>query len=133
MTGECAKNFRVMWEHATPEKYLDAGIGLSYFVTSSSVSGTSNDEDFASSRNFHDWAFTWRAGGGLRVRLARQVGVDLGTHYVRNGRVRYLREGGIQANPDGSLTIDPIESETNLLVFQIGVAFLIGGEAEENE
>jgi hypothetical protein len=46
---------------------------------------------------------------------------DLGVRYHGNGEVEYLKEGDIQDNPDGTITITPTRSEANLLTFQIGV------------
>jgi hypothetical protein len=54
------------------------------------------------------------------------VHLDLSARYIGNGRVRYLREGSIEENPDGSVTITPIESETNLWWIQVGVAVGVG-------
>lgn len=113
--------------------YLHAGAGFSYFATTSSVEGSSDELPFASSRNFDDFTFAWRAGAGLRIRVARQVAIDLGADYLNNGRVRYLREGGIEENPDGSITVRPIESDSNILLFRLGVGFLIGREASDGE
>lgn len=36
--------------------------------------------------------------------------------------MRYLREGSIQEEPDGTISFTPIESETNLLWLQFGVS-----------
>ena len=111
--------------------YINAAIGGSYFGTTSSVEGSNNDEDFASTTNFDDITFAWNAGGGMLIRLggshARPVMLDLGVRYNANGEVEYLKEGDIVDNPDGSLTITPTRSEANLLTFQIGVS--IGASA----
>lgn len=105
--------------------YLSASAGFAYFATESSVSGTNNNQDFASSTNFDDFTFAWTGGGGLRIRVSNRrtpIYIDLGAEYQRNGRARYLREGSITDNGDGTLTIRPIESETNLLLLKLGVS-----------
>jgi len=105
--------------------YVNGGIGLSYFATTSSVRGVSDAEDFASTRNFGDVTLTWSAGGGLYIPLrigSTPFAIDLGARYLLNGEVEYLREGGIEDHPDGSITLHPTRSEANLLVWQIGVS-----------
>ncbi len=64
-------------------------------------------------------------GGGLQIRLggSRQVlFLDLGARYWHNGRVRYLKEGSIQDNADGTLSFTPIESEANLWLIHLGLS-----------
>jgi len=111
--------------------YVNGGIGLSYFATTSSVSGTSSSEDdFARTTNFDDVTLAWSAGGGLYIPLrigATSLSIDLGARYLLNGEVEYLREGDIEDHPDGSITLHPTRSEANLLVWQIGVSFEIPG------
>lgn len=107
------------------QPYINGGIGFSYFSTTSSVEGSdNNNEPFASTTNFDDFTFAWIAGGGLRIPLSRgrtPVALDLGARLLDNGEVEYLREGSITVNPDGSIDIDPIRSEANLVKILIGV------------
>ncbi|MGE0352233.1 MAG: hypothetical protein AB7I33_09780 [Gemmatimonadales bacterium] len=105
--------------------YLSGQIGFSYFATESSVKGTSNSESFAKSTNFDDFTFAWTGGGGLKIRVSNgrvPIFIDGSADYVRNGRVQYLREGSITDDGMGNITIQPIESETNLLVIRLGVS-----------
>ncbi len=106
--------------------YSHAGMGFSYFGTSSSI----EEEDhfhhhgtIASSTHFDDWALAWTGGGGLALGLSRSVFIDLSAQYVNNGRVRYLREGSIIERPDGSIWFVPIESTANVLMMKVGVSF----------
>ncbi len=110
--------------------YVHAGLGFSYFYTKSGVSGSSEFEEFASTTNFDDFTFALASGGGLWVRLSRRVSLAFSTQYVHNGQVRYLREGSIREAPDGSIWFRPIESETNLMVFQLAVVFALEHEGE---
>jgi hypothetical protein len=109
--------------------YVNAAIGGAYFGTSSRVDGIDgNDDSFANTTNFDDVTLAWTGGGGLLISLSRgrtSVLLDLGVRYHGNGEVEYLKEGDIQDNPDGTITITPTRSEANLLTFQIGVQ--IGG------
>jgi len=105
--------------------YVNGEVGFSYFGTVSSVRGSHNMESFAESTNFDDFTFALRGGGGLWIQLARgrtPVALDLSAHYIRNGRVSYLREGSISFDLGGAPIYHPIESETNFWLAQIGVS-----------
>jgi hypothetical protein len=99
-------------------------LGFSYFATTSSVEGSGNVGSFANTTNLDDVTLAASGGGGVLVRLGRgrtPVALDLGARYLHNGRVRYLREGSIAV--DGNdVTISPIESQANLVVYQLGVS-----------
>ena len=110
--------------------YVNAFMGGAYFFTQSSVGGSDNSSDFASTRNFDDNVPSYGYGGGVFVPFAvrnARVGLDLGARFVRNGRTRYLREGGIQDEPTGGFTVSPIESETNLVVYHVGISAELRG------
>jgi hypothetical protein len=104
-------------------------IGFSYFATTSSVEGSGNVQPFANTTNFDDFTFATSGGGGLLIHLSHgrtPVALDLGTRYIHNGRAQYLREGSIEII--GTTVIyAPVESETNLVVYQIGVSIGLGG------
>lgn len=107
------------------QPYANLSAGLAYFATTSSVNGTSNsdNDDFARTTNFDDFTFAWNAGTGLRIELPwgdAPIWLDFGVRYHTNGEAEYLREGGITDNPDGSIDIDAIRSEANLVAIQIG-------------
>lgn len=111
--------------------YANASIGMAYFNTSSSVSGEGNLGDpFASSTNFDDLTFAWTLGTGAQLRVwsgdTTSVLVDLGARYHGNGEARYLRKGDIHDLPDGSVELDPQESETNLWTLMLGASVQIG-------
>ena len=103
--------------------YAGAAAGFSYFFTESSVEGSNNNREFASTRNFDDAGFTWGLGGGFLVPFRTRDGewaIDLGVRYHGNGQVRYLREGGIQDLPNGTIVLHPIQSDANLLTYRLG-------------
>jgi hypothetical protein len=105
--------------------YVNGYAGYSFLWTSSSVTGSSyyHDEPFASTTNFDDWSFSYGGGAGLYVPLRhgyRPVSLDLGVRYHNNGEAEYLREGDIVDNPDGSISLFPVRSDTDLLTFHIG-------------
>ncbi len=103
-------------------------LGFSYFVTSSSVEGSGNVAPFANTTNFDDFTFATSAGGGVRFRVSHgrfPVSLDLGARYLYNGRARYLREGSI-AITGNTVTYTPIESQTNLILYHLGVTVGLG-------
>jgi hypothetical protein len=106
--------------------YGTATVGFAYFATSSSVSGSNNQgQPFADSTNFDDLTFAWTAGPGIQFRVARgrvPVSLDIAARYHGNGEARYLRKGDIQDEPDGTVVINPRQSETNLWSFRIGAS-----------
>lgn len=104
--------------------YINASIGFAYFATTSSVEDITGTDEIASTTNFDDFTGAWHTGGGIRIPLGTStpIRVDLGISYHGNGQVEYLTEGGIIDNPDGSITLDPILSDANLLTFNIGVS-----------
>lgn len=105
--------------------YANGSVGIAYFQTESSVEGTRSDEPFASTTNFDDLTFAYGGAAGLYVPLRTgetPISLDVGVRYHDNGRARYLREGSIRDDRDGSVTFQPIESEANLVTFHVGVS-----------
>jgi hypothetical protein len=116
---------QIMAPSGAVRPYATGTVGLAYFFTHSSVSGTSDTNPFADSENFHDAVLAWTGGGGMLItvrRGARPIFIDVGVRYHHNGRASYLREGSIVDNPDGSITITPITSQTNFVAYRIGVS-----------
>ncbi len=105
--------------------YVFGTVGISYFATSSSVSGANFlADDFASSTNLDDLKFALRAGGGLTVRLSRgkhPVSLDFSASYQHNGETEYLTKGDLRQTA-GRLQISPVVSETNLMTYRVGVS-----------
>ena len=109
--------------------YAFGTAGLAYFVTESSLRGDRGGETFANTTNFDDLTFAYGGGAGvyIPVRQGRlPISIDLGARYQRNGQARYLREGSIRDEPNGDISYTPIESETDLLTFHVGVSAALG-------
>ena len=108
--------------------YASASVGFSYFFTESSVEGSNNDDEpFASTTNYSDAAFRYGFGWGFLIPFqtrSSEWAIDFGAIYHGNGQVRYLREGGIEDLPDGTIILHPIQSDANLLTYRLG--FSIG-------
>jgi hypothetical protein len=112
--------------------YANAGIGVMYFSTTSSVRG--EDEyggayGFGTTENQSDDTHTWIFGGGVLFRLGSgrnaPFSLNVGGRYFTGGEATYLREGAIQDNPDGTITIFPSHSKTDQITWHLGVAYTI--------
>ncbi len=106
------------------EPYLYASVGFSYFATATSLKGTNDLNEVASSTNYSDAMLAWRGGGGVRIRLSSgrvPVALDMGVERHQNGVAEFLTKGDIIDNPDGSITVLPNRSEANLLTMRLGV------------
>lgn len=104
--------------------YLNGAVGFSYLFTQSSVEGSDNNNySFAETTNFDDFVFATTGGAGIYIPLgARQeVALDIGVRYHNGGRGQYLREGSIKDRPGTTPLITPIESQTQLISWRIGV------------
>ncbi len=112
--------------------YIDGLLGLNYFFTETSV----RDEDvfgepIASSTNQQDAAFSYGAGGGVMFLVHRsekprfklsEILIDFRVRYLFGGEATYLKEGSITVE-NGQVAIDALRSRTDLLTYQLGVAF----------
>jgi hypothetical protein len=110
--------------NGTLRPYAHGFAGVSYLFTTSSLEGSASGEPFASTTNFDDLTFAYGGGAGLYVPLRRGVApisLDLGATYRNAGRAEYLREGDIIDNPDGTVTLRPVRSDTDVLTFHVGV------------
>jgi len=109
--------------------YINAGYGIVLFRTTSSLDDiNSSDGGTINTTNFKDSTRAWVYGGGLRIQLGGRtspITLDTGLRYFRAGTASYLREGSIQDNPDGTITITPLTSPTPFLVYTIGVKFRV--------
>ena len=106
--------------------YLAGSVGLAYFWTETSASGTSSAGDFASTTNFHDGTRNWTAGGGLALRISNgktPMSIDIGMRHVANGEVNYLTPGSIVDVGGGVTEIHPTRSEANFTLYQVGMSF----------
>jgi hypothetical protein len=94
-------------------------VGFSYFFTTSSA-----DRGWNTTTNYDDVTLATAAGGGVRLQLSHgqhPISLDAGARYLHNGRTRYLTEGSIRVT-DNAVYLSPIESQANMVVYQIGVA-----------
>lgn len=115
--------------------YLDGLFGVNYFFTETSVRNEDVfGEPIASSTNQDDAALSYGAGGGVMLRVYHsqkpetggvklsEVLIDFRVRYLFGGEATYLKEGSITVN-EGAVEIDALRSRTDLLTYQLGVAF----------
>ena len=107
--------------------YANASVGFSYFFTQSELKGIDDDDSFGTTTNYSDNTLRYGFGWGLLIPFETRSStwaIDLGAVYHGNGEVRYLREGGIEDLPDGSIILHPIQGDAKLLTYRLG--FSIG-------
>ena len=87
---------------ARSSRFPTAGSGLTptprspptYFWTESSISGTDDSDDFASTTNHDDWSHAWVFGGGVMIPFGKSIGaLNLGARYLLRWS-RHVSEGG---------------------------------------
>ncbi|MDQ6771138.1 MAG: hypothetical protein M3Z54_14265 [Gemmatimonadota bacterium] len=106
--------------------YANAAIATTYFWTDSSLSGTDSSYPAATTTNYDDWSHAWVFGGGVMIPFGNSLGaLNLGARYHYGAHATYLRKGDITDNPDGSITLNPRSSKTDLVLWQLGVSFAI--------
>lgn len=106
--------------------YVGGSVGFASFVTSSSVSGSSQQtsEAFASSTNSSDATFARTLWGGLYIPIGSGGGaLDLGVRYHWNGEAHYLTDRDISFDGRGDPVLSPRWSRADLITFQVGFAF----------
>jgi hypothetical protein len=116
--------------------YVNGYAGYSFIWTTTTLDDGYDDyyddyyyDDDVSITEQDDWSFSYGAGAGLYIPVRRggnPVSIDLGLRYHNNGEAEYLREGDIVGNEDGTVTLYPNRSDTDLLTFHIGVSVGVG-------
>src|ERR1043165_863448 len=104
--------------------YVNAGAAFQLFFTDSNVEGADDDWEFANTTNPSDWTPAWTTGGGIYIPLhygRTPVLLDLGATYYLGGHATYLKPGSIEDLPNSQIRITPMESNTPLLLWRIGV------------
>ncbi len=124
-------NFHVVFELGLPtgsiRPYVQGLFGGQYLFTETSVKNENNNEEFASSNNYEDWAWSYGAGGGISILLSgdpvTEVGaiyLDLKGRYLFGSRAEYLKEGSVEVNGQ-HVTYHPSKSKTDILTIHAGV------------
>lgn len=108
--------------------YANAAIAYTDFSTRSKLTGSDDNYEYASTTNQHDGSRAWLFGGGVVIPFGNKFalgGINLGARYYYGGRATYLREGDIIDNADGTIRVNPRNSKTDLVLWQLGASFVI--------
>jgi len=123
-------NFHLLFQVSpfggTVRPYAEGLVGGAYLFTESSIENEITGEDVLSSTNFDDFAWSYGAGGGLLIRVGKDMGdvtnlyLDLKVRYLLGTEAEYLKEGSIQII-DGTPIYQVNKSKTDMLLFSLGV------------
>lgn len=124
-------NFHMIFELGLPagriRPYVQGLFGGQYLFTETSVKNESNNEEFASSTNYDDWAWSYGAGGGISILLAGDPVTELGAIYLDfkgrflfGSKAEYLKEGAVEVNGQ-QVIYHPSKSKTDMLTAHVGV------------
>lgn len=108
--------------------YANASIAYTNFSTESKLTESDESYEYASTTNHSDGSRAWIFGGGVVIPFGSRYalgGLNLGARYYYGSEATYLREGDIIDNPDGSVTINEQRSKTDMVVWQLGISFVL--------
>ena len=114
--------------------YFEGLIGLAVFNTSSSVKNQRTNEEFASSSNSTDAAFSYGGGGGIAFMVYEskkegsedlfQVFIDARVRYFYGGKAKYYREDAVYLDEGNNVQFDKSKersSATDMFTPHLGV------------
>jgi hypothetical protein len=124
-------NFHLVFELGLPagriRPYLQGLFGGEYLYTETSVNSESDQNPFASSTNYHDWAWSYGAGGGILILLSGDPVTEIGTiyldlkgRYLFGSEAVYLREGDVEVIGQ-QVRYYPSRSKTDILTLHAGI------------
>jgi hypothetical protein len=105
--------------------YATALGGFSVFWTSSSIEGSSNENDpFATTTNASDavWAYGGAVGSYIRVSNGKNpVRIDLGARFLRHDDVRYLNADRVRDAYTNDRPPVPIRGRADFVTYYLGI------------
>ncbi len=127
--------FRIQPDWGGTKPYFDSLFGFkNLFTTTRIESETIFDEEIAESTNSSDWALSYGLGVGLKIKVFEKFDpdkdehfslfIDIGMKYLWGGEAQYLKEGSIIRTTPGEVSYDFNQSETDLLLFNLGISML---------
>lgn len=123
--GSFALGPEIVFDRGAVSLWVRSSVGVSDFVTTTSVTGNGDHEPFVTATNLDDTVLALAAGAGIRIALSKgsphPVALDLGAVHVWHGETDYLREGGVGVDSEGSVRLDTIRSSTNLFAIHLGI------------
>jgi len=129
-------NFHVLFQLTTNGEsirpYFDLLFGGNFLFTQSTVTDECEDREISSSTNISDFAWSFGFGGGLMVKVyehnpndpsdLQTIFLDFKVRYLKGTEAEYLTKGSIIGNSEGTITLFPSRSKTDLLQYQIGMS-----------
>jgi len=124
-------NFHIIFELGLPSgrirPYVQGLFGGQYLFTETSVKNENNNEEFASSTNYSDWAWSYGAGGGISILLSGDpitemgaIYLDLKGRYLFGSKAEYLKEGSVEVIGQ-QVNYYPSKSKIDMLTIHAGV------------
>jgi len=105
--------------------YANAAIAYTMFSTNTTLKDPGSGYEYASQTNSSDGSHAWIFGGGVLIPFGESGAFNLGARYYYGGRATYLNRGDITDNPDGTITLHPRNSKTDLVLWQLGFSLNI--------
>jgi len=126
-------NFHLLFVLGLPSgrarPYIEGLFGGAYIFTTTSVKSENTSEEFASSTNFDDFAWSYGAGFGLTFLVSGDpnqndnlVFLDFKGRYLWGTEAQYLKEGSVKF-VNGNVTYDVSQSKTDLITAHIGIKY----------
>jgi hypothetical protein len=116
---------QIMIPEGSFRPYANAAIAYTDFSTTSSLSDPSGQYESASTQNEHDGSHAWIFGGGFQIPIGTTAAFNAGGRYYYGGLARYLTRGDITDNADGTITLHPRTSKTDMVLWQLGFTIAI--------
>ena len=124
-------NFHILFELGLPSgrirPYVQGLFGGQYLFTETSVKNENSQQEFASSTNFEDWAWSYGVGGGISILLTGDpiseygaIYLDFKGRYLLGSEAKYLKEGSVEVF-DQQVTYHPSKSKIDMITAHIGV------------
>ncbi|MBI5660809.1 MAG: hypothetical protein HZC46_01525 [Ignavibacterium album] len=134
-------NFHLLFTVGVPKgrirPYIEGLFGGSYIYTTTSVISQGTGEEFASSTNFDDWAWSYGAGGGFAILLSgdpntdqNTIYLDLKGRYLFGSEAEYLKQGSVRIE-NGRVQYDISKSKTDLITVHAGVLIYFNWATQE--
>lgn len=105
--------------------YVNAAIAYTDFSTTSTLTDPFGQFQSISTQNAHDGSHAWIFGSGFQIPFGTSGAFNFGGKYYYGGRATYLTKGDITDNPDGTITLNPRTSKTDMVLWQIGITLAI--------
>ncbi|HEU4630409.1 MAG TPA: hypothetical protein VFS08_11735 [Gemmatimonadaceae bacterium] len=106
--------------------YVAGQAGWTFIWTNSSIEDNDDDDETTlDTQNLSDNTFSYGGAAGILIPVSAgrtPVAIDFGARYLRNGNVRYLREGDIIDNPSGPPYLNIQRSRADLVTYYLGVS-----------